>query len=253
MTTALEVTTSATGQDQRQIPRVVFVAVAHAATEQHECAVEQGPVALWNRLKPVQEIGHHGGVIGVDFRLVGNLLRVVAVVRDGVESFRYANFRISATAQLASQHERRDPCQISLEGEDLQVEHQLGVSLERVGNAGRLQHLRHLTRTLFFGQLDTPLDTPDRLEILVQRGPVLAVDRAGDTRHFLPDRVEDAGALPPAGQSDGRVRGATLAEQPFEHEPGVVLHRQRAGGSAPGERVRIHTGEAGVAGAAELG
>ena len=73
-------------------------------------------------------------------------------------------------------------------------------------------------------------------------------------RHIVADRVQDAPLLSQTGLARKGVRTLGVAEQPFEHRPGIVLHRQRRRGAAPGDRVRVGAAEAAaVARAGEVG
>ena len=78
----------------------------------------------------------------------------------------HADLRIGARAHLAAEHERAHARQVGLEGQHLQVEHQLGVLLERGRDAGRPLDDRQLARALLLGLLNAPLDVADRVEVL---------------------------------------------------------------------------------------
>ena len=67
----------------------------------------------------------------------GKLVRVAAVVTEIVMPFRHADFAIGPVAAFAPDDKRDRAGQIGLEGQCLQVKHELNVIAPLVGNAGR--------------------------------------------------------------------------------------------------------------------
>ena len=59
------------------------------------------------------------------------------MVRDRMMRIGHTDLRIGAAAELAADHERHDARDVALIGEQLQVEHQLGMLLEGLRHAGR--------------------------------------------------------------------------------------------------------------------
>src|ERR1019366_3288609 len=82
---------------------------------------------------------------------------------------RDADLRIRAIALLARELERNDARDIRLEGQNLQVEHELGVVGERRGDPYRPIHIGVLVvRHCLLGTLNLTLDLTNTVEILVQ-------------------------------------------------------------------------------------
>ena len=120
------------------------------------------------------------------------------------------------------------------------------------GHAGRLVERRDLARRLRLGPLDAPLDVAYRVEILAQPRGVARTEAAGQGRGLVADRIEEAAAAPGPGAARGGVGAAAVAEHPFEHHPGVVLHRQRGARPPPGDGVAVRAAVAAVAGSRAL-
>ena len=150
---------------------------------------------------------------------------------------RHADLGVGPAGNLATDHERGDPGQVGLVGQRLQVEHQLGVLADGVGNPRGLLDHRKLTRALFLGLLDAPLDVAHGIEILVELRPIAGPESPLELGRTLGDRIEQAGILPPARAPHRGVGRATVAEQPFEDHPWVVLHRERRRLVGPRNRV----------------
>jgi hypothetical protein len=113
----------------------------------------------------------------------------------------------------------------------------------RVTSLGQFKRLRALLLRI----LDALLDVAHRFEVFVEFHPVASAQRSREPAHFLRHRVEDAAGLADVRQPFSR--GAAVAEQPLEHDPRVVFHRQRRGRRPPGDRVRVLAAVAPVAGA----
>ena len=76
-------------------------------------------------------------MVRVDLGDLRDVLRVVAVVRDGVVLLVDAKLRVGPRAELAVGHERGDPGQVGLVRDGQQVVHQRDVLLERLRDADR--------------------------------------------------------------------------------------------------------------------
>ena len=124
--------------------------------------------------------------------------------------------------------------------------------LEGVRDARRLLDDRNLAVALPLRRLDAPLDVPHRIEILRQLELVAVTEGASDRVGLGGHEVEDAAVLAEAGQPRLDVRAVGGPEQALEHRARVVLHRQRRGRRAPGDRVRIGAAIALIAGAQHL-
>src|SRR5260370_21913 len=89
-------------------------------------------------------------------------------------SILYADERITERAKLAGQHECLNARHIALEGQRLEVEHQLDVLYPILRNtAWCFRRLNAAFGALLFGLNDLPLDFPDIVEVFVELRHVL--------------------------------------------------------------------------------
>ena len=233
---ALDRAAAAAGHHDRELQRIVGVAVPHAgAVEDHHLVEERG-VAVLGRAELLEEAREDPHVQGVDPGQLLDLLGTVAVVRHGVVRLRNPHLRVGAHALLAAVEERGDAREVGLERHQHQVEHQAGVLLEAGRDAGRLRHLGQSAVALRLGDLDAPLDVAHRVEIAGQLGAVAAAELAHQVGELLVHRVEDAAVHPQRAQPRLAAGAAHGAEQVLEHRARVGLHRHRRVGVAPGER-----------------
>ena len=230
------------GHDDRQVERVVRVAVAHAGPVDDHRLIEQRPVAVRRRPQLLQEAPEDLHVERVDLGQLDQLLLAVAVVRDGVVRLRDPDLGVGAHALLAADQEGADAGQVGLPGDQHQVEHQVGVLLEVGGDAGRLLDLRQPAAALRLGDLDAPLDVADRIEVPGQLRAVAAAELPLQVGDLGVHRVEDALVPAQRPRPRGRLGAVDGAEQVLEHRARVGLHRQR--------RVRVAPGDGGAVGAA---
>ena len=84
------------------------------------------------------------------------------------------------------------------------------------------------------------------------RAASLGTEAARQGRGLVADRIEEAAAAFRPGAARGGVGAAAVAEHPFEHHPGVVLHRQRGARPPPRDGVAVGATVAAVAGARAL-
>src|ERR1051325_6846941 len=87
-----------------------------------------------------------------------------------MEALVRAALREGAAPGIAAGLEGEDASHVGLEGEHLEVEHQLHVLLERIGHADRRfgQLALGAARVTGFDELDAPLELADVLEVLVE-------------------------------------------------------------------------------------
>ena len=90
------------------------------------------------------------------------------MVRQRMMRLRNPDLRIGTAGLLAAVHERNHAGQIRLIRKHLQVVEQLHVRLEAIGNTGRLNQLRPLSRALLFCLLNSALGISQRLEIITE-------------------------------------------------------------------------------------
>ncbi len=84
MTSPLELASSATHEQDREVVRIVRVAVTHAGAVDERGVVEQRAVAVGGRLQPVEEISEQARVKTVDLQELRQLVRIVLVVGNRV-------------------------------------------------------------------------------------------------------------------------------------------------------------------------
>src|SRR6516165_2329451 len=95
----------------------------------------------------------------VDLRYLRDLYRIVAVMTGWMVGVRDADLRICTIALLACELECDDACDVRLKGENLEVEHDLGVVGECRGNAYRPIEIGRLVfRHRLLGALNLTFD-----------------------------------------------------------------------------------------------
>ena len=230
------------------------VAVAHAAAVEQRDLIQQRAVAVRGRRQPFQVVRQQSGLKHLYPGEFLELLGVVLMVRQRVVRVGHPELGERAVAQLLADHEGDDPRHVRFERQNLQVDHDLRVVLETFWNAaGRTLEQRQLAVALRLRLLDTHLDVTDRLEILVQPGPVPGPQITTLIDHALLDRVEQTAVAPQSGRPGRRVGAVAVAEEPLEHGARIVLHRQRRSGTAPAQGVDVGATVADVTGSGELG
>ena len=162
------------------------------------------------------------------------------MMRHGMMPFGHADPGIRAPVQFARHLECDDPGDVSLKRQQLQIEHELGMVIERIGHTNRrLGDRRRRFAALSLRPLDTLLHIPHSAEILIDRHAVTHTQTALQPGHVRHRQVEDAPVrLEPCRALIGCP---PLAEQPFEHRPRVALHRHRRRGILPRVGVLIDT------------
>jgi hypothetical protein len=126
-----------------------------------------------------------------------------------------------------------------VEGQDLQIEHQLDVIApqQRQDRRGPLRiHLRRL-RPFLLRFLDAPLHLPDGIEIVADLDLVRAIDLHLEPFDILRHGIQNA-PVPPCIGAPLTGRPA-FAEQPFEHRARIRLGRQRGRRRGPGQIVLV--------------
>ena len=156
---------------------------------------------------------------------------------------RVADIRLGedGAAQLAGEHQRGDAGDLGLEREDLQIHQQLQVLLERRRHARRHFRQRQVIGNRGLRALNPPLDLPHVVEELAQADAVRRRQILLEPRNLIHHRIQDASRLLPAAAALGAR--AAVAEQFFEDEARVVLHRQRRGRGLPRDGVSVRAAE----------
>ena len=97
---ALHAAVCATHQNSRWVAAIVLVAVAHAAAPVEQRVVEQIAVGILGRLQLVEELAELHDLIGAQLGVLGQLLGVVAVMRDAVVRLGDADVGVAAVARF---------------------------------------------------------------------------------------------------------------------------------------------------------
>src|SRR5256885_1125986 len=106
---------------------------------------------------------------------------------------------------------------------------------------------RQLLTALRFGNLDAPLDAANGVEILGELRPIGPRERALQMGDLLANRVEHPALLAQPREPRLWIGAGAVAEEPLEDHARVVLRRQRRVLAFPADRVRVRTGEPGIA------
>src|SRR5579884_2864235 len=88
---------------------------------------------------------------------------------------RHTDFRIGAPAEFSANHERGDSRDVALIGENLNVEHQLGMFRKGFGNAGGAADDRYGS-CMLDGILNSPFDVAYAFEISGDLGAIRRSD-----------------------------------------------------------------------------
>src|ERR1700716_2345075 len=105
--------------------------------------------------------------------------------------FGNSNLRIGPNALFASQLERYDASDVSLESEHLQIEHQLGVVCIGGWDADRAIQIRQVRLGgVALGLLNAPLYLANRIQIFTHDGAVSGPQFSLQARHIFVYRIE---------------------------------------------------------------
>src|SRR5215203_5422434 len=222
---ALEPRASSTSDDDRQVRVIVNVGISHAAAEQIERVIEQRSIAIWRRLELLDEIREQRHVVRVDLGELHQLLRIVGVMRHGMMRLWHADVWVGSGARFTGQLERDDPSDVSLEGQHLQIEHQLDVLFPDRWNAGGSIEIRQRGCVAQLGALNAALDLTDRIQILPDLEAIAGAQLALQPGHVRRHPIENAAALLQLGAP--ALGTASVAEQPLEDDTRIGLGRQR--------------------------
>ncbi len=239
MKVAVQAAVRATDHEERAALVVVDVGVAHRRAVDDHGLVEEAGAALLDACEPIEEVGNQPHVVPVDLGELQDVVGPAAVVRRRMEALVDTALGVDPAGGVPAHLEREDAGHVRLEGERLQVEHQLDVLVEGVG------HTRGRTRqfALFAAFVaghhagDPPLDLADVVEVAFHSPPVDGVQLPLQGVHFGDDEVEDAGAGPPPRGT--RFGGTARTEKLVECDPRIAHHRQWLIGRRPGDGVGI--------------
>ena len=163
-----------------------------------------------------------------------------------------AELRVRPRALLTAVHERDHARQIALKRQHLQVVKQPHVLVERIGNADRPIDFGQLSRALFLGLLDPPLDVAQRLEIVAHFRVVGRAEPLLKLPHARGHRIENAAVLAETRCAHARIGAVARPEQPLEHDARIVFRHQRQGRRQPRQRVAVRAAVARIAGSHQV-
>ena len=233
MLAALDAAVRVTEDRRRQRVVVVPVAVAHVAAEQNRRVVEHRPVGFLCLRQPFDKLRKHEGVVRLNLHQLVLLLRVVAVMRQRMESFGDPQIGIGPHARFVIHRERDHAGDVGLERERHQIEHQLevlgDVGRRADGSVGNLER-RHVG---FLGHLHPAFDLAHRVEVVADDHAVADAEARLQARRLRLHAIEDAAGLLEDGGA--LLVGVALAEQLLEHRARVAFLGQRLRRRPPGE------------------
>src|SRR6185436_4729204 len=132
-------------------------------------------------------------MVRIDLCYLRYLYRIVAVMTGGMVWVRDADLRVRTIALLAGELEGDDARDIRLQGQNLQVEHELRVVGERRGNTYRpIQIGRLVVRHRLLGPFDLTLDLTYTVEILIQAHAIGNAHALLDPGDVLSERIQQA-------------------------------------------------------------
>src|SRR5437660_1709539 len=113
--------------DDGQARVVMHVGIADAAAVKIEAMVEKSSVSFACGFQLFQKVSKQRDVELIDLRHARNFFRIIAVMRKRMMRIGHTDLRISAIAGFTRELEGDDACDIALESQDLQIEHQSNV------------------------------------------------------------------------------------------------------------------------------
>ena len=196
---------------------VVQIRVPHAGTIKVQRVVQQCAVAFGCLAETFEEVREQRNVEPIDLRDLGNFLRIVAVVRQRVVRLGNADFRVGTVAGFTSKLKRDDSSDITLQRENLQVEHQLRVFGIRSGDTnGTIEIRQRLVLCVRFRLLDSPFNFPHAGEVVINFRSATRAEFAFKLRQIFGDGIKQARTFLQGGPAI--FRGSTFTEQRFKDD-----------------------------------
>ena len=110
----------------------MLVAVAHVRSVHEDRVIQQRAVAVFGRGHLLQEIGEALHVPSLDLRNLGNPLRLIGVVRNGMERIGHTHVVVGLVRAFSRHQVRGDASNIRLVGDREQIEHEINLLVEFV-------------------------------------------------------------------------------------------------------------------------
>ena len=233
----LAVPEAAAGQQDWQVRVEMGVAVAHVRSEEHHRAVEEPAVPFVHVGKPLEESSERPQACLVDPPQFGQLLRLVAMVREGMRAVAHAGELRCDLERV--EIERDETGAVGLDRKPRHRIHQLH-PLDHLGPVGDVLRQRFAHRRLGsglpgLGMVKPLLQFPHAREILVESLPVCGRQRLRERPGLVEYEVENARAAFDLGQPSGRLLGRVGQEEPAVDLRGLLLRRDEDAVSRHGE------------------
>ena len=147
------------GQEQGTALMVVEVGVPHRRAINNQALFEQVAVALGCIPELLQEVRDHADVVLVDQCEVLDPFLLSSVMRSRVKGRVYSAAGIDSSGTVPSHFKRENPGRIRCESQCLQIEHELDVVGERVGDSNGCfgKGASFSTCVVVFNSLDAPV------------------------------------------------------------------------------------------------
>ena len=160
--------------------------------------IQKAAVAVGRLLELADEPGELLHVEVVQPGVLGNLLRLAAVMRQLVMPLGDIELRVGDVAAFAAHHQREHPGQVRLEGHCHDVEQQTDMLRIRRGNAERRIEVGDLRAVLLFRALDPAFDLADVVEIVAEAGDVAGAEARVPAPSRLRESRRECCGLPSA-------------------------------------------------------
>ena len=181
-------------------------------------------------------------MILIDLIEFQNRRLATAVMRCRMESLVRAALREGAARRVTTGLEGKHAGHVRLECQHLNIEHELHVLRERIGNARRRLGQQPLLTTLVlrFHLLNATLELAHIFEILLHALTIGRAQVALERRHLAHHPIKDAAIVAAARRSVGIA--AAGAKQQVKRGPWIADHRQRLRRRRPADRVGVRAG-----------
>src|SRR5439155_9975129 len=137
MPAALQAGCSAARDQDRKVLVIVKAGIPHATAVQVDRVIEERAVTIGSSLHSLEELGKQRNMVRIDLRYLRQLFRIPPVMAGRMVRIGDADVRVRTIALLARELEGDDARNVCLEGQNLQVEHELGVVGERRRDSDR--------------------------------------------------------------------------------------------------------------------
>src|SRR5262245_45302862 len=224
--------------NHRQVERRVLVAVAHPCAEDQHRMIEEATVPIGRSLEVLRQPCIQRYMVGVDLGVLGDIVRVVLMVRYDMMAFWHADFRICPETQLPVELKATHAGYITLKSQRHEVHQKFDVLVVAVRRA----HWRPLgwqwpRRTRPRGPLDALLHFPNRFDIVVHHSPIADPEPLRETCHARRNRIEDAAVC--LHLAEPSLDAPTVSKQALEHRPWILFVRHRRSRRPPGRAIEI--------------